>query len=161
MTTKSCYKEKKFPQATRTAKKLLPILPELLDEAAVSWKDHPFNGKTDSWTFLSGLLGHEGVWYSLHVPNGTSGVFPLVIHTSMPTNLMEQQASPVTQGCPHSWSSELQRLGSDSIHSRIGVVPLWLGSGGPICFKGEFTVPAAVINLQSGHIPRCGCACPE
>ncbi|XP_029973330.1 uncharacterized protein LOC115407110 [Salarias fasciatus] len=45
-TTRSRYEGKKFPQAARTAKQLLPVFPELLDELSSSWKDHPFSGRS-------------------------------------------------------------------------------------------------------------------
>ena len=44
-TAKSRYEGKKLPQATRAARQLLPVFPELLDELSTSWKDHPFSGK--------------------------------------------------------------------------------------------------------------------
>lgn len=45
-TPRSCYDGKKLSKATRTAKQLPSVFPELLDEAAVSPKGRSFRGKT-------------------------------------------------------------------------------------------------------------------
>lgn len=44
-TTKSHYEGKKLPHATRTAKKLLPVFPKLLEKVSASWKDRLFSEK--------------------------------------------------------------------------------------------------------------------
>ncbi|CAJ1057833.1 uncharacterized protein LOC115407110 [Xyrichtys novacula] len=45
-TTRSCYEGKKFPLAKSSAKQLLPVFPELLDEVAHSWRDRPFSSRS-------------------------------------------------------------------------------------------------------------------
>lgn len=43
---RSRYEGKRLPRAKRTARQLLPIFPELLDEVAFSWRDKPYTSKT-------------------------------------------------------------------------------------------------------------------
>ena len=45
-TAKSRYEGKRLPMAKRSARQLLPIFPELLEELSVTWKDKPFTCKT-------------------------------------------------------------------------------------------------------------------
>ncbi len=44
-TAKSRYEGRRLPRVKRTARQLLPVIPELLEELSVTWKDKPFTSK--------------------------------------------------------------------------------------------------------------------
>ena len=139
-TTRSRYEGKKLPLAKSATKQLLPVFPELLDEVARSWRDHPLSSRIP-------VPGASSLDCEAMESLGLLRMPPM--EPLVAAHLQGSRLSAVSSRSPSLPSK------SDRFQSALtDMGPFRSGHGGSVCIEKQRAVRAVLLSARHGCSPR-------